>query len=141
MSKVTIKTSKSEDLVSFLELAGFEVEDVGSGVYRVVRDQELPVFLRVSEQDIYFEVDLGNVQDIANEQLYFELLNLNTEIQPVSLGIDTSAHDDPRLVMVERRETGDLCDQELLAVFDALELASDRTAAVLESALAARASA
>ena len=55
----------------------------------------------------------------------------------MSLGIDNSNTDDPRLVLVEQRETSDLCDEELMCVFDALELAVDRTAEVLESAVGA----
>ncbi|MEY3897008.1 MAG: hypothetical protein RLZZ214_2529, partial [Verrucomicrobiota bacterium] len=56
---------------------------------------------------------------------------LNTEILPVSAGLDTSHPEDRRLVLVESRETGDLSDQELLAVFDALELAVDRVTEIL----------
>ena len=137
MEEIPIRSTKKSNLLDFLELRDFEVSDLGDGIYKVSRDEELPVFLRIGDGNIFFEVDLGNINSIASQDLYFKLLDLNTEILPVSLGIDNSNRDDPRLVLVERRETGDLCDEELLCVFDALELAVDRTAEVLGDAAGA----
>ena len=110
---------------------GFEVEAMDVGVSRVSRDDELPVYIHIDEQSLYFNLDLGSISSIADAELYFKLLDLNTEIQPVSFGIDTTNPEDPRLVLVESRVTGDLSDQELLSVFDALELATDRAEALL----------
>ena len=56
---------------------------------------------------------------------------MNTEILPVSFAVNNSNPDDPHLVLVESRITVDLSDQELLAVFDALELATDKAEAVI----------
>lgn len=135
MSKVLIATRRSEELTPFLELNGFEVQTIGDNIYKVTRENELPVYLSVSDNNIYFEVDLGNVEAIAGKDLYFSLLDLNTEVLPVSFGINNSNPDDPRLVLVESRETGDLSDQELLAVFDAMELATDKAEALLSQAV------
>ncbi len=137
MENIPIRSTKKANLLEFLEHREFLVEDLGKGIYKVTRDDELPVFLRIGDGNIFFEVDLGNVDAIASQDLYFKLLDLNTEILPVSLGIDNSNRDDPRLVLVERRETSDLCDEELLCVFDALELAVDRAAEVLQGAVSA----
>lgn len=131
MSNVLIATRKTEEFVPFLELNGFSVENVGGAIYKVQRDEELPVYVSVSDNDIYFEVDLGNVGGFADKEFYFKLLDLNTEVLPISFGINNSNPDDPHLVLVESRETGDLSDQELLAVFDALELATDKAELVL----------
>ena len=131
MSKVLIATRRTEELTSFLELNGFQVESVGENIWKVTRDSELPVYVSVYDNNMYFELDLGNISDIASKELYFSLLDLNTEVLPVSFGINNSNPDDPRLVLVESRETGDLSDQELLAVFDALELATDKAEALL----------
>ncbi len=137
MEQIAIRSTKKANLLEFLELREFLVQDLGEGIYKVTRDDELPVFLRIGDGNIFFEVDLGNIDAIANQDLYFKLLDLNTEILPVSLGIDSSNRDDPRLVLVERRETGDLCDEEILCVFDSLELAVDRAAEVLQGAVSA----
>ncbi len=135
MKQVVIATRRSEELVPFLELNGFQVEEVGEDIYKVTRENELPVYLSIYGNNMYFELDLGNINEIAGEELYFSLLDLNTEILPVSFGINNSNPDDPRLVLVESRETGDLSDQELLAVFDALELATDKAEALLSKAV------
>lgn len=135
MNKILIKTQREDDLVRFLESNGFTVEELSNDVFRVQRDDELPVFLKVGDKQIYFEVDLGNIDSILSQDLLLALLALNTEILPVSAGLDTSNPADRRLVLVESRETGDLNDQELLAVFDALELAVDSVTAILSPAI------
>jgi uncharacterized protein YjfI (DUF2170 family) len=130
-NEVQIATRKVSPFTQFLEMNEFVIEDLGNQVYRAERDGELPVFIKILDNQMFFEVDLGNVTALANERFYFELLDLNTEILPVSFGIDNTNTEDPRLVLVESRETDDLNDQELLAVFDALELAVDRAEILL----------
>ncbi|MBN1482546.1 hypothetical protein EH223_10915 [candidate division KSB1 bacterium] len=131
MSKVLIATRRTEELMPFLELNGFVVEQIGDNICKVTRDNELPVFVSVYDNNMYFEVDLGNISGFASKEIYFKLLDMNTEILPVSFGINNSNPDDPHLVLVESRITVDLSDQELLAVFDALELATDKAEAIL----------
>lgn len=133
MSNVIIKIEKKEEFSRFLSLNGFDVEDLGNDIFRVSRENELPVFVKVDDKNIYFEVDLGNISEIANKELYFKLLDLNTEILPVSFGINNTNTEDPRLVLIESRETGDLNDDEVLSVFDALELAVDKAEALLKA--------
>ena len=131
MKPILIKLQREDELARFLESNGFTVEELSNDVFRIQRDDELPVYLKVGEKQIYFEVDLGNIESILTQDLLLSLLALNTEILPVSAGLDTSNPEDRRLVLVESRETGDLNDQELLAVFDALELAVDRVTELL----------
>ena len=126
MLDVKIATHREVEFQQFLELNDCSVDVLGSDIYMVTRDEELPVFVHVSGTNMYFEVDLGNVNELADKDFYFKLLDLNTEILPVSFGINNTNPNDPRLVLVESRETTDLSDQELLAVFDALELAVDK---------------
>ena len=135
MNKVLIKLQREDVLARFLESNGFTVEELTNDVFRVQRDDELPVFLKVDDKQIYFELDLGNIESILSQDLLLSLLALNTEILPVSAGLDTSNPDDRRLVLVESRETSDLNDQELLAVFDALELAVDRVTELLSPSI------
>ena len=135
MKEVLIYVRKEEEIIRFLNLHNFEVEDLGNGVYRVVREEELPVFISISESGLYFEVDLGNISSFVSENLLFKLLYLNTEIQPVSFGINNTNPDDPRLVLVESRETGDLNDHEILSVFDAFELSVDKAEELLSNVI------
>ena len=133
MSNIQIKIDREEEFEKFLALQNFEVTSLDESVYKVVRGDELPVFVNISDRTLYFEVDLGNVSEFADKEFYFKLLDLNTEILPVSFGINNSNPDDPRLVLVETRETKSLNDHELLCVFDALELAVDKAELVLSS--------
>lgn len=131
MKNILIKYQREEELARFLEASGFTVEELDHHVFRVQREDELPVFLKKEDEQLFFEVDLGNIDSIISQDLLLDLLALNTEILPASVGLDTSHPEDRRLVLVESRETGDLSDQELLAVFDALELAVDRVTEIL----------
>jgi hypothetical protein len=135
VEEITIRNEVETPLMEFLQGNDFFVEQVTDTVLRVNRSGELPVFLNVREQSIYFEVDLGNVSEIASEELYFKILDLNTEIQPVSLGINSTNKDDPRLVLIESRETVNLDENEVLSVFDALELAVDKVEELLSGYL------
>ncbi|MBC2603376.1 hypothetical protein [Puniceicoccus vermicola] len=131
MNGPIIHTTRTDGLIDFLQLQGMEVEALESPIYRVVRDGELPVYLNIGEEVLTFEVDLGGVCEIACEELYRALLDANTEIQPVSFGLDSSNPEDPRLVLEESRVIGDLSDREILSVFDALELAADKAEQIL----------
>ena len=135
MEKIVIHIRSEEEFDQFLNLHDFEVEELGNRIYRVVRGEELPVFVSVNDNSLYFEVDLGNVASFADRDFYFKLLDHNTEIQPVSFGINNTNPEDPRLVLVESRERGDLNDHEILSVFDALELAVDKAEELLSSAM------
>ena len=131
MEQVIVTSSLKEDLVSFLEGNEFSVTALDDDVYRVERDGELPVFLNLEGGHIYFEIDLGNISKVATEKLYHDLLDLNTEILPVAFGINRANPDDPRLVLVESRETDNLDSNELLCVFTSLELAVDQAETLL----------
>jgi hypothetical protein len=87
----------------------------------------------VDQDTLFFEVDLGHLNDFEVENLQFKLLDLNTEILPVSFGINNTNPEDPRLVLLESRQTRSLNDHELLGVFDALELAVDRAETLIAS--------
>lgn len=131
MEQVIVTSSLKEDLVSFLEFNEFSVVPLENGIYRVERDGELPVFINLEGKHLYFEIDLGNISSIATEKLYHDLLDLNTEVLPVAFGLNRANPDDPRLVLVESRETENLDSNELLRVFTSLELAVDRAETLL----------
>jgi uncharacterized protein YjfI (DUF2170 family) len=133
MTNIQVNVQKSTEFVEFLRTYGFDVEPLDSSVLKVSREGELPVYISVGEESLYFEVDLCPLSSLqVSEAFFYKLLDLNTEILPVSAGIDSSNPDDVRLVLVESREASNLDDTELLAVFDALELAVDRLEALLE---------
>ena len=131
MTVPIIHSTRSDTLLDFLQIRGMEVESIETNIYRVVRDGELPVFLNIGDEVISFEVDLGTIAEIQGEGLFKALLECNTQIQPVSFGLDNTNPEDPRLVLLESRVIGDLSDTEVLSVFDALELATDQAERLL----------
>ena len=135
METITVNATRSFALLSFLADQGFDVEVLTEDVVRVSREGDLPVFVSHNDGALYFESDLGNVSEIESSTLLRGLLDLNTEILPVSIGFNTTNVEDPRLVLVESRVTGDLSDQEILSVFNALSIASDKAEALLSTHL------
>ncbi len=131
LAETYIKTQSKQKLADFLGDNGFHVEIVDDNVISIERDGELPVYAHIDSEVLFFEVDLGNIDEYADKALLFKLLDLNTEILPVSLGIDTTEKDDPRLVLVESREVENLDDNEVLSVMDAMELATEKVETIL----------
>ena len=131
LETINITTDRSLPLSQFLQDQDYTVEQIDENVCQVTRDDDLPVFVQTNGKSLFFEVDLGNVSEYASQDMYFQLLNLNTEILPVSIGVDSTNPQDPRLVLVESREANNLDDNELLSVFNALEIATDKVAGVL----------
>ena len=126
MENVVVRNVQSTSLKDFLLGNEFFVEQITDSVLQVTRSGEAPVFINDNGLSLYFSVDLGSMKEMDSKELYFALLDLNTEILPVSVGIDTTEKDDPRLVLVESRETASLDQNELLSVFDAFEIAVDK---------------
>jgi len=118
-------------LVAFLEDNDFLVEQVTDSVLKATHFNELPVYVHFKNESLYFEVDLGSTKGIASQALFEKLLDVNTEILPVSVGINSAAPDDPRLVLVESRESSNLDENEVLSVFNALEIATDKIEQIL----------
>lgn len=135
MNLPIIHSTRSDTLLDFLQIKGMEVEEIETNIYRVVRDGELPVFLNIGDEVLSFEVDLGSISGIEGEGIFKALLECNTQIQPVSFGLDHTNPEDPRLVLLESRVIGDLSDSEILSVFDALELATDQAEELLSNYL------
>ena len=132
MNDIQIETKRSDSLVDFFNLHDFMVDQVSERVFKVIRGEELPVFLYLDEDTLHFEVDLGPISELQSETFFYQLLDRNTQIQPVCFAINSSNPEDLRLVLVESRVTGDLSSEELLSVFDALELAADQAEEILK---------
>ena len=128
-----VTSTNRMSLQDFLLDRGFIVEEMEGEILSVKRPGELPVFIGFNNNSLFFEVDLGNISGFADRDLYYKILDLNTEILPVSVGIDSTNTDDPRLVLVETREIVNLDDNEVLSVLDAMEIAVDKVEELLSA--------
>jgi hypothetical protein len=130
-----VRTKNKIPIIEFLQNNGYKTENIAGNVISIQKGEEFPVYVNIDGNVLFFEVDLGNISEIASQELYFKLLSMNTEILPVSVGIDTTEAGDPRLVLVESREIDNLDDNEMLSVFDAFELAIDKVESILAAYL------
>lgn len=124
---VYVRTKNEIAVPEFLREQGYEIEQLADNICRIEREGELPVFLNVTGGLLFFQVDLGNVDSLASEEFYYKLLDLNTEILPVSIGIDSTNPEDKRLVIVESREIENLDDNELMMILNGFEIAAAKT--------------
>ncbi len=131
MNDLSIRAIANINIFEFLSDRGFFVEQLTQTVAKVSREGEIPVYISVDGNTIFFQMDLGGVAEIAGVEVYARLLDLNTRILPVSVGIDNSNPEDARLVLVESREMKNLDDNQLLGVLYAFELATDKVELVL----------
>ncbi len=122
---VTVKTHQTLSLLDFLQEHDYVVEHLKDNVYKITRE-ELEVFVNIDEKSLFFEVEAGSISDLQSESFYKALLDLNTEILPVSLALDTVSTTEPRLIIVESRERENLDENEVLAVLEAMEIAVAR---------------
>jgi len=135
MKNIDVRTIVETNLFDFLIEQDFQVEEVIENVFKVQRTEELPVYMTIDSANIFFQVDLGSITGIENKELYFRLLDLNTGILPVSIGLDATNKEDVRLVIIESREVKDIDESELLYIFNALELATDKVEILLSEYL------
>ncbi|MDJ0841679.1 MAG: hypothetical protein QNK37_34550 [Acidobacteriota bacterium] len=136
VADIQIHRRGATSFVQFLEDNDFEVEQITDSVVRATRFDELPVFINFKGESLYFEVDLCSMSGLASHELFFDLLDANTEILPVSVGVNAADETDARLVLVESRETSNLDENEIMSVFNALELATDKIEAILAKHMA-----
>lgn len=130
MKKINISSKQHSPLKDFLEEHDYIVKEIKPDIWEVSRDQ-LEVFLKKESNTLFFEIDLGDVASLDSKEFYRELLELNTKILPVSLGVAKSQGNQDRLILIESRETDNFDDNEILSVFEALEIACHKVESLL----------
>lgn len=133
ISDIQVKETKYSSISDFLYSKGYGVESISDGVIKVSNDNNIDVYVHYDERTLFFEMEVGEVEDIASKELYAKFLQLNTEILPVSIGLDNASGGIGRVVLVESREVTNLDDNELLSVFESIEIAAVK----VETALSA----
>lgn len=134
MNSVKIREIQHFSLEEFLLNNDFFIEYTDNTVTKVTRTGEEPVYITKNSNTLVFEADLGSIEEIKSEGLYGSLLRLNTQILPVSVGINRIDNED-RLVIIESRELGSLDKDELLSVFDAFNIAARKIESLLQNFL------
>lgn len=131
IDEITIYRRSLENLVDFILAHQYQIELLGDRIIRVMKDDLLDIYLYADFKTLYFQMEIGSINEFKNNQIYYRLLDINTEILPVSVGIDSTDPQDPRIVIVESRELLNMDDNELLSVFDAMHIAADKIEQIL----------
>ena len=132
--EIVIRSVRSIGLEEFLQSHDYIMTEIKNDVILISRS-DLSVYLKSDKGILFFEVEIGNISKERTIELYEDLLDLNTEILPVSIGIDKAATNDPRLVLVESRESANLDENELLSVLQTMEIAVAKVELVLKKHL------
>lgn len=118
---ITIRSVTATPLKELLQQHNYGCVAVTENVFRITK-QDFEVYIHQGEHSLYFEASVGEANAIKSLELYEDLLDLNTEVLPVSIGLDKSDPKNPRLVVVESREIANLDEDELLSVLQAVEI-------------------
>lgn len=132
--EIVIRSVRSIGLEEFLQSHDYIMTEIKNDVILISRS-DLAIYLKSDKGILFFEVEIGNISKERTIELYEDLLDLNTEILPVSIGIDRAATNDPRLVLVESRESANLDENELLSVLQTMEIAVAKVELVLKKHL------
>ncbi|MFH1006548.1 MAG: hypothetical protein V1800_03485 [Candidatus Latescibacterota bacterium] len=129
MKTIAVRTTKVQNLIEFLEAQEYVVtESGGEGgltVYAVRRsEEEQPVFMWQTDGLLAFRVVLGAEDNLPEEKrsaFYRRVLDVNTEIKPLAVGLDTES--DPAVFVVEAALTHAHLDAgEVLSVLNAFDV-------------------
>ncbi|BDU49677.1 CesT family type III secretion system chaperone [Haliovirga abyssi] len=120
---VKIRKVEEKNLEEVLLENGYLVEKK-EGIYFVkFKEFDAKAVMLEEGETLFVQVDLVGVDDLHNDvALYKKLLDLNTEILPVSIAIDSTDKGNQRLVINESLEIENLDENELLKVFDTIDM-------------------
>jgi uncharacterized protein YjfI (DUF2170 family) len=102
-NKIIIKSTSNFGILEFIQNNDYIVTKITESVIKVSRANELDVFINIKNDQLYFQIEIGNVSELNDDKIYYKLLDLNTEILPVSIGIDSCDENNPKLVIIESR--------------------------------------
>lgn len=89
----------------------------------VVEQEGILVAIILTEEEkqrLRFSVNICQYNDDMNEALPFNLLDLNTEIDPVAVGLNTDNSEDVRIQAVTTLKVVDLQPSEIVAEFEGI---------------------
>ncbi len=124
---VFVRKSEVRDLQDILLENGFSIEKEDEILFAHLADSEAYVAIVENEGSLYFELDLVGISKVREDiDFYKKILDLNTEILPVSIAINSSEETDKRLVVAESLPTENLDENEILEVLDVMDISLPR---------------
>lgn len=134
MQEVLVRSQEMQSLEEVLLENGYYVEK-RDDVYTVNLKEftDLYVLLAIEGKTLFIQLNIVSVNELKDDVgLYKRLLDLNTEILPVSIAIDSTNQEDPRIVINESLAIESLDENELLKTFEVIEMNIERIYNILK---------
>ncbi len=111
---------REEEGIYFITLKGF--------------DDSIKLIMIVEDETLFLQLDIIKLKELKETiELYKALLDMNTEILPVSLAIDSTDKNNERLVINESLEIQNLDENELLKVLETIEMSIPKVYRLLKN--------
>jgi hypothetical protein len=122
--KTLVRQHNAKNIKDLLIENSYLVEEQEEGfLWITLSDYDAQIAVVEQEQSIFFQMDIIGINELKEEvELYKTLLDLNTEILPISLAIDSTNEENKRLILTESLETENLDENELLKIVETFEL-------------------
>ena len=129
MRKEVLENLKVRQIVNYgvLEILldnGYNCEIKSEDLMLVtLKEIDTKVILIKEGDTLIIQQELVGIKELAEDiKLYKELLDFNTEILPVSIAIDSTNEENPKLVINESLNIENMDSDELIRVFEAIEI-------------------
>lgn len=122
--KTLVKQHNTKNIKDLLLENNYHIEEQEEGfLWITLTDFDAQIAVVEQEQTIFFQMDLIGIAELKDDiDFYKTLLDINTEILPISLAIDSSDDMNKRLILNESLETENLDENELLKIVETFEL-------------------
>lgn len=124
MQEILLRKIEQNSIEEILLDKGYYVKKE-EDIYKVSLKEysDLELFMILEGETLFIQLDLISLNEIKNDiNFYKKVLDMNTEILPVSMAIDSTDQEDQRLVINESLAVETLDENELLKVLDVIEL-------------------
>lgn len=128
--------ASNDQLLTWLGEEGWQVTPLPAGMLDLTDERGTRLTLALTEDSIHFQAEAGQVPTALARHIYRELLALNTQILPLSIGLDRGSRDTHRLLILESRDRSILGREELGVVLRAYQSAVDAAKALIADLLA-----
>src|SRR5690606_10664584 len=109
---------------------GFDVDEIGRSHFRIHRDGNPPIDLKVRYDRLDLRMEIANEEILRDPAIAEKLLELNGAIAPVAFAVERSEDGTRRLVLLETRDGRDLTRLELIEIVRAMGSAAAKSRSV-----------
>lgn len=120
--KVVSKEVAFGDLKQVLVDNDYDVEVYEKNYYVKLKSRNEVIKLYEKDNFLYFVCVIEKIANLVDERdLYKRMLELNVDIVPISIGIDSKNIEDARIVIIESLATENLDENEIINVIESFE--------------------